>query len=119
MIDILDSILLDFRLFDPHISRFGLPGLRHACSPKSSGSFFPPIASTTPCRRGGLIHTRTGNLILRERDATCGRRGVSAADEGFNKQRNSVPVVGQVADRTDQVLERRVRAVLIRVRHVF
>ena len=37
--------------------------------------------------RGGLIHTRTGNLILRERDATCGRRGVSAADEGFNKQR--------------------------------
>ena len=67
----------------------------------------------------GVIHTRTGNLILRERDATCGRRGVSAADEGFNKQRNSVPVVGQVADRTDQVLERRVRAVLIRVRHVF
>ena len=116
MIDTLD---LDFRLLIH--KPFWAPWLAPRLFPEEQRLVFSSdsVDHARACRRGGLIHTRTGNLILRERDATCGRRGVSAADEGFNKQRNSVPVVGQVADRTDQVLERRVRAVLIRVRHVF
>ena len=61
----------------------------------------------------GELNSSGRGCDLRPARRVRGRRGI------FNKQRNSVPVVGQVADRTDQVLERRVRAVLIRVRHVF
>ena len=60
--------------------------LKLAVSAWAKALFFgarPRAALVVVCVEVFVLIYTNGELNLRERDATCGRRGVSAADEGF------------------------------------